>query len=154
MDHYRIVARSIWNVGFWSQPDLRNWDSWDEFQEINKLLFNALVIPPSELTEGSAVTETDPFAALLIVPSSPTVPIMIHRPREGDRNNYWDDPVREVTATDAELHFLDYFDWDLMNYIDFQYYRVRIAKFASQPHLVGRDALLEHHQAKVFLNSE
>jgi hypothetical protein len=40
-----------------------------------------------------------------------------------------------------------------MNYIDFQYYRVRIVGFASQPHLVGREALLEHLHAKVCVNS-
>ncbi len=75
---------------------------------------------------------------------------MIQKPREGDRCNYWDDPVREVKASDVELHFLDYFDWNQMGYVDFQYYRVRIVTFALQPHLVGREALLEHQYARVF----
>ena len=51
------------------------------------------------------------------------MPILIHLPREGNqsRNCYWDDPVREVRATETEPHFLDYFDWNNMDYIDFQY---------------------------------
>ncbi len=77
---------------------------------------------------------------------------MIEQPRKGDRNHYWDDPVNQIKASDAELHFLDYFDWDMMAYTDFQYYRVRIASFISQPHLVGRDALIEHHHAKIFVD--
>ncbi len=77
---------------------------------------------------------------------------MIERPRERDGNRYWDDPVNGVKAADAEFHFRDYFDWDEMAYIDFQYYRVRIAAFPLQPHLVGREALLEHQYAKVFVD--
>jgi len=76
---------------------------------------------------------------------------MIHKPREGTRNMYWDDPVREAKASDVTLHFQDYFDWNKMDYVDFQYYRVRTASFVSQPHLAGRGALLEHQYAKVFI---
>ena len=42
-DHYRVVARSIWNTGFWSQQDLQTWDARDRFEQIKKLLFKALV---------------------------------------------------------------------------------------------------------------
>ncbi len=86
MDHYRVVARSIWNTGFWSQPDLQNWDSRDDFREIRKLLFNALVI-----------ARLDAERDLQVVPvGSTAVPIMIQRPREGDQahNRYWDDPQK------------------------------------------------------------
>jgi len=40
---------------------------------------------------------------------------------------------------------------DMMNYAEFRYYRVRIMEFPLQPHLVGREALLEHHLARVFI---
>jgi len=40
-----------------------------------------------------------------------------------------------------------------LNYVDFQYYRVRIQAFPSQPHLVGREALLQHHDANIFLSA-
>jgi hypothetical protein len=153
MDHYRIAGRSIWNAAFWSQPELRNWDSWDQFEQIKCLLFGALVVGRLEQIGCCVDLATVPRPELRVTPAhSGSVPILIHRPREGDRNVYWDDPVREVSAADANLHFLDFFDWDKMNYIDFQYYRVRIAAFASQPHLVGREALLQHSHAKVFVN--
>ena len=154
MDHYRIAVRSIWNAAFWSQPELRNWDSWDQFEQIKNLLFSALVIGRLEQIGCCVDLATVPRPALQVAPAhSGSVPILIHQPRDGDRNTYWDDPVREISAADAELQFLDFFDWDKMNYIDFQYYRVRIVAFASQPHLVGREALLQHSHAKVFVNS-
>jgi hypothetical protein len=154
MDHYRITGRSIWNAAFWSQPELRNWDSWEQFEQIKNLLFSALVVGRLEQIGCCADLATVPRPILQVRPGqSSTVPIMIHLPRQGDRNNYWDDPVREITGEETELHFLDYFDWDKMNYIDFQYYRVKIIGFPSQPHLQGREALLQHSHAKVFVNS-
>lgn len=150
MDHYRVVARSVWNNGFWTEPELRNWDSWDHFEQTKRLLFKALVV--ARLEEGHCCDVASlPYSIYQVVPAtSGPAPILIHRPREGDRNRYWDDPVSEVGASDAELQFLDYFDWNPVGYIDFQYYRVHIATFVSQPHLVGREALLEHFHGRVF----
>ena len=151
LDHYRVVARSIWNTGFWSDPDLRNWDSWDQFEQIKRLLFKALVV--ARLGEGHCCDLGSlPDHIYHVVPLEPgPVPVRIGRPREGDTNRYWDDPVGEVEASDVGLHFLDYFDWNCMAYVDFPYYLVRIVAFVPQPHLVGREALLECRHAKVLL---
>jgi hypothetical protein len=43
-DHFRIVARSVWNTGFWTRPELRTWDSWDQFEQVKELLFKVLVV--------------------------------------------------------------------------------------------------------------
>ncbi len=151
MDHYRDVARMIWNLGFRAVPELQDWDSRDRFEEIKKLLFRSLVF--ARLDEGECGHEISPETerVLHVVPSGAEItPIMIHNPREGDRNRYWDDPVKQIRSADAELHFLDYFDWDDMASADFQYYRVRVGSFPAQPHLVGREALIEHKNADVF----
>jgi hypothetical protein len=153
MDHYREAARSLWNTAFRVQEDLQSWDARDQFEQIKKLLFQALVV--ARLEEGHCcdlynLADNHTFH---VVPNSvEPVPIMIQRPREGDQNHYWDDPVARVKASDAALHFLDYFDWNDMASADFQYYRVRIVAFPSQPHLVGREALLEHLYAKVLVD--
>jgi hypothetical protein len=151
MNHYRIVARSVWNLGFWPLQELRNWDSRDQFDQIKALLFKAFV--ETRVTEGHWCNLANvPEHKYLVVPSDPgPVPVMIHRPREGDLNRYWDDPVDKLRSSDAELHFIDYFDWDKMNYAEFRYYRVRIVDFPLQLHLVGREALIEHHVARVLL---
>lgn len=152
MEHYRLVACSIWNTGFRPVAELRNWDSRDQFDQVRRLLFKALVVARLEHGHRCDVNSLRPDHLFYIVPIEPgPVPIAIERPREGDRNHYWDDPTKEVKAADAELHFLDYFDWDDTAYIDFQYYRVRIAAFPSQPHLLGREALLERRHARVFV---
>ncbi len=80
------------------------------------------------------------------------VPIMIQNPRAPHQRGYWDDPVDKIQRPDAELRYLDFFDWNDMAYADFQYYRVEIRSFDSRPHLVGREALLEHQHARVFVD--
>lgn len=43
-DHYRTSARTIWNMAFWPDRDFHNWDSIDQFHQIEKLLFQELVL--------------------------------------------------------------------------------------------------------------
>lgn len=43
-DHFRVSARAIWNTAFWPDPELRNWDSIAQFDEIQRILFNELVL--------------------------------------------------------------------------------------------------------------
>ncbi len=151
MDRYRVVARSVWNTGFWCLPEMRTWDAKDQFEQIKTLLFKSLVAARLEVGHCCDLYSL-PDQVYRVVPNGPEpVPAMISRPREGDRNSYWDDPIREMRASEVELEFLDYFDWNAMALADFQYYRVRIAAFTSQPLLVGREALMEHGHARVFV---
>jgi hypothetical protein len=78
---------------------------------------------------------------------------MIARPTRESPRGLWDDPVNRVTAEQVEMHFLEFFDWNRLDYRDFQYYRVWIAGFNEQPHLVGREALMERQYVSVFLSN-
>jgi hypothetical protein len=41
-DHYRVSARTIWNTAFWPDPNFRNWDSIEKFDEMQRILFREL----------------------------------------------------------------------------------------------------------------
>jgi hypothetical protein len=149
--HYRVAARAIWNTAFWPDAEYRHWDASDQFDEIRRLLFDALVLDRLGKRWDLRRILREPIPFFHVVPASgESVPVMISNPREG-RNCYWDDPVNRIRREDATLCFIDHFDWNRMDYIDLQYYRVRIADFPGQPHLVGRDALLEVRNANVLL---
>jgi hypothetical protein len=60
--------------------------------------------------------------------------------------------LNRIGEADADLRFIDYFDWDILGYIDCQYYRVRIQACFELPRAVGRDALIETHHATVLLD--
>ncbi|HYL85229.1 MAG TPA: hypothetical protein VE263_13415 [Candidatus Angelobacter sp.] len=153
-DHYRTSARAIWNTAFWPDEDFRNWDSIDQFHEIEKLLFEELVL---------AKVEKDwPFQDLFrnAIPFFNVVPSLVHgttiliqKPRPGAATGYWDDPVNFVKPGEAKLLFIAYFDWNQMDYIDLRYYRVQIASFDAHPELVGREALIEREHAAIHLMS-
>lgn len=79
---------------------------------------------------------------------------MIQNPRGPGQTGCWDDPVKEIPKNGIEMLFIEFFDWNRMAVQDFHYYRVRIAKFDQHPHLVGREALIETHYARVLFASE
>lgn len=152
----REAARHLWNTYFVDRVNAaeafdHKWNIVDQFRQIERLLLWGVV--SDELDEHRC--EIDPgkeLASLLhVVPEPATgVPIMISRP-SADGNKYWDDPVNHVRASEVDLRFIEYFDWDQLGPREFQYYRVRIQSFATHPHLIGRDALLETRYARVLL---
>lgn len=153
-DHYRISARSVWNTAFWPDPDLRDWDFVEEFQSIERILFDALVLAKLDKAFPADDIFRKPIPFIQVAPSSTSSPIMIQCPRPEAPRGYWDDPVVRVAAGKVEMRFLEFFDWNQLDYRDLQYYDVWIAKFDEQPHLVGREALIEKQYVNVFLVEE
>ena len=151
-DHFRVSAREIWNCAFWPDPDFRNWDSADSFDEIQRILFGELVLAKLSLDWP----QTNIFRAAIpffhLVPTFGATSILVQR--SVTETGYWDHPVREVKSGEAELHFTTYFDWNSMDYRGFRYYRVKIASFSTHPELAGREALLERQNFSVYLASE
>jgi hypothetical protein len=149
-DHYRVAARTIWNTAFWPDSDFRDWDSVDRFDEIQRLLFSALVLDkvgkewPLQNLFRSAIS------FFRIAPRSEAT-ILIQNPRSENATGYWDHPVNRIKPGEAELLFIGYFDWDRMDYADLRYYHVRIASFDSHAEVVGREALIERWHAAVHL---
>jgi hypothetical protein len=76
---------------------------------------------------------------------------MIRNPRSAKETGYWDHPLNRVKPGEAELHFIAYFDWNHMDYVDFRYYRVRIARFDGHSDVDGRDALIDREHAVIHL---
>lgn len=133
----------MWNLFFWQDSDLSDWDGRDEFEDIKRLLFRSLVRQKLSL---------DDEVRFLVVPRAKGgVPIMIEQPRPGTKNRYWDHPISRVTSTAAVLEFVDYFDFDGLGCLDFKYVLAKISAFPEYPELVGREALLETDHVDVYL---
>lgn len=151
LDRYRLCARAIWNIAFWPDDDLRNWDSVDQFDEIQRSLFSRMVLEKlgREWPFGDIFRVPIPF--LQIEPSSKSMPIMVQNPRPDKPIGYWDHPLNRISPGQAEMHFIGYFDWNRLDCVDFRYYRVTIAKFDTKSELIGREALIERPHAVVRL---
>ena len=91
--------------------------------------------------------ESLPF--IYIVPKN-EVPILITR----EKNNsfgYWDYPLKSIKPSDAEMRFVDFFDFDKLTYKDLKYYQVRIIASKEIPDLIDRNTLIEPQYVSVFL---
>jgi hypothetical protein len=154
-DHYRVSARAIWNTAFWPDQDFRNWDSIDQFHQIEKLLFQERILAKVDREWPLQDLFKNAIPFFRVIPSLDRgTPIMIQNPRLGAPTGYWDDPVNLVKPGQVELLFIAYFDWDQMDFIDLRYYRVKIASFDAHSELVGREALIERQHASIHLKNE
>jgi hypothetical protein len=138
-DHYRVSARAVWNTAFWPNVDARDWDSVEQFDEIQRILFSELVLRKvaRELPVQDIFKNATPF--FHVVPSC-NAPIMIQNPRSDKDGGYWDHPLNRVKPGEAELLFIAYFDWNRMDYVDLRNYRVKIARFDAHSEVIGREA--------------
>jgi hypothetical protein len=148
-DHFRVSAREIWNRAFWPVPDFQNWDSEEAFGEIKTILFEELVLERLSVDwpRDKIFRDAIPFFSL-----APTLgPSRALIQRSASEHGYWDHKVNEIKVGDAELRFIEYFDWNDLDYRDFQYYRAEISNFPAHPELVGLEALLERQSYSVSL---
>jgi hypothetical protein len=123
----------------------------ERFQDIQRILFDELVLTKLGREWPLEDTLRRPIPFLQVAPVTSSVPVMIAKPRPNTRNRYWDDPIGSLTQGEAELHFQSYFDWNELDYQDLLYYRATIAGFEKQPHLVGREILIERQYGTVWL---
>ena len=115
-DHYRSNARAIWNMAFWPDEDFRNWDSIEQFHEIEKLLFQELVLAKLDREWPLCDLFAHAIPFFEIRPSiEHGTPILVQNPRPGAPTGYWDDPVNVIRPRQADLLFIAYFDWNEMD---------------------------------------
>ena len=147
-DHYRISARTIWNTAIWPDVALRNWDSVEQFDEIQRILFSELVLRKVEREWPLRDIFDKAIPFFHIVPTF-DVSILIQNPRSATETGYWDHPVNRIKPGEADLLFIAYFDWNRMDYVDLRYYRSKIIRFDAHPDVVGHEALIGREHTTV-----
>lgn len=155
MNDYRECARSIWNAFLLDRNASNdNWDTIDQFDRICSILFNIIILKPinhsSHFKSLSNEQYPNPLLFLKIIPSPQTnVSIMINRDMKA--SGYWDYPLNLADKVDLDLRFIDYFDFNLQGFRDFEYYRVRVVGSSQHTDIIGRDALIRSNHAVVAL---
>jgi hypothetical protein len=144
---YREAARHLRNTSF-STRDSGDWDTIADFEIVNKILFDRMVlerIPPKTPPVPREAIEMNKF---LLEPSGGGMWAMISRDRPAA--GYWDHPVDTLLPGEAVLAFREYFDWDQHGLIDFRFYRASILESSRYPDLEGREALIETIHARII----
>lgn len=153
MLRYREAARNVWNCFLREEcggaPGDHDWEA------LKQVLFTALVLRRCGHDDCAAAllgpsrygfSWVEPIAHIRVKPST-EVPVMISR--TPGCCGYWDFPVDRLGPDDADLGFIDFFDFDQAGFVDFKYYWVRIDSCARHPALAGHHALIEVSYAKV-----
>jgi len=160
---YREAARVLWN-SFLREEDalgggaISSDGALHDWHALKHLLFTAIVLRDSEMVgsdacflgrDRCALSWKDPTMFVRVVPRV-DAPMMITRV-PGD-HGYWDHPVQRLGPEDADLRFIDFFDFGQAGYVDLKYFLVSIESSVRHPTLAGHRALIEVQHAEVFLD--
>ena len=151
---FREAARHLWNAFFYPDAD---WDDRERFSEICVLLFEALVVARTTVTEARLPQMYDAhpksIPTLRVVPRS-GLRIHINRSHDVPRGGYWDDPVDIILSPEGvSFDFVNFYDFGQTARRDFKYLEVEIREFPKHPHLVGRRALVEFDTIRVLVDA-
>jgi hypothetical protein len=150
--HYREVARLVWNLGFWPNPALREFDSVELYEEIATRLFEGLVY--QALGFEARIEKTEYPGALVefqVEVDSPGVELLVNKNLPGEPGRVWGHPVVQLTPGQQQLRFIDFFDWSQLAPRDFRLLEVRIEGFGNHPELVGRHGLVPLDRCSVWM---
>jgi hypothetical protein len=141
VQRYRKALQYLWNAHFWWDQTYRDIQAIREFEELKLPLFTWLVA--KRLGPDFEVPEKlfgDPYK---VVPKVTGHIRSIRRMLVEGHPGIWEELKGEFKADELTLTLLDFFDWDVMNWRDFRFYRVRIDHMAGRPEKVGREALID-----------
>lgn len=140
MSQFRLASREVFNQYFRIFDPYKNDDSrimHDRFTSVRATLFQKLVAEPASLSEivyGDAQLEI-----MVKARNGGPLPAMINR---DVASGYWDFPTKEIPSN-AQLHFVSFFDWDQLDCQDNHYVRVQITRWPKRSEVIGKHALIE-----------
>lgn len=156
LNRYRECVRGLWNTYFMNQESFTaDWELSDEYEEICVKLFTSLVlnrVGRHMHRKSRAFDQSpEPLSFFRVVPSANDgVPIQVSR--EKNNSQYWDHPTTLIKPDEADMRFIDFFDFGVLDFRGFQYCRVRIVGSNLNADLVGRDALLECNHINILFD--
>ena len=148
---YRDLARTIWNLGFWPDPGLRDHSAIALYEETCARLFEAIVV----LSLGYEGHVTNPS----LLGENFEFQIIVDRMGDGWRvasapseflGTVWTLSKIELRPKSYDFQFLGFFDWDHQSPKDLKYFRFLIRRLDADPSLQGRHALCEASECSVI----
>ncbi len=150
MIQFRLASRELFNHFFHIVNPYENngWIVTERFAIVEEILFQKLVTEPASLPSMRyGDIQTDIMVELNGCEFAPT---MFNRDVD---SGYWDYPLTE-TDKEAELVFISFFDWDMLDYRDNQYVRVLVQAWPGRSDIVGKHGLIESQYVRFTKKSE
>jgi hypothetical protein len=146
IQHYCECARSTWNNYLWSSD--ADEAALERYEEVRELLFRAIVLDPLGVGEATREAEDATWSFLRVVAPADVSTVLVNKPST-DGNQYWEPAEKGVDLSDAEIQFVDLFDWDPRAFRDLALMMALVVASPKNPELVGRSILLERNSVTV-----
>jgi len=156
LHRYLEAKRHLWNVCFSDEVvDLRECGSLDDFELIDRTLFNALVLRKlgAEPLANDSRFGIDPIQNILVKAKEmfARLPLMVSTPQQG-MNRSWQNAVFDTRGT-YTFHFIEFFEWDRYSYASYPFVALRIAASDRSSELIGLDALIEVARVRMYTSA-
>ena len=152
---YLEAKRHLWNAYFVNVfNSLYECSPLEEYEEIDRLLFSALVLKDINKTllfDKNFKFGEMPFPYLMVIPKEgiDKMNVMVCAPS----SHKWEF-VNLLFDKNVQLSFIEFFEWDRYAYTTYPYFRVRIMRYDKKQEIVGWDALIETKDARIFFVEE
>ena len=140
--HFREIARHVWNVGFWPDPELLEFASARSYDEAMARLFEGMVLRRLGFGHRLNVTLCQSEPVAFYVKVSNAVGIAELQARSNIDPNWIVTPVK-VGRGRYRLRFIDFFDWYWIWPRHYGLLDVLIEDFEERPDLVGRKGMID-----------
>jgi len=140
-DMWKEATRNLWNLYF-VKNGKSDWESHEIFQEIEKALFEQIVLKNIGINRSIELKGT----FKLLARSNNVIPVMVNRTGE---SGYWDHPITSLINDVVDIKFIEYFDWDQLGIRDNRYMMSRILSSRLHPEINGFKAIIESHYVDV-----
>src|SRR5690348_3352728 len=112
---YREIARLVWNAGFWTNPQLWDWNSVFLYREVTARLFEGMVLLALGY-EGRIEDANCPgqIARFYVIAQRAGVKLLVDKNTPTGPGHIFGVPAIPLPSESEayELKFLRYFDWD------------------------------------------
>jgi len=142
MREYRECYRHVWNTYF--QPRT---DGWHDFTEVQRALFEALVLTRVGRPRSEIVWAFDGgVSSIRVVPTIPPIgSLRVLISESSPPDGRWGET--RLTSEPMDLRFAGFFDWrNEWDPMDLRFVRARVES-APRPEMVGRELLIEFEHA-------
>lgn len=148
-ENYRVHARHLRNTAF-NTRDTRDWDVVSDFDAVDEALFETLVLGRIPNLGHQIASNWEKNNAFLIHASGGGFRVMMS-PTKGACGS-WDHDIDTLMKHDAQIAFLNYFDWDEHGTIDFRYYYGVVIQSDKYPDIIDHHLLIPTDSAEIYVN--
>ena len=145
---YCDCARSTWNQ--YLRTGDANEAAVERYEEVRALLFRAIVLDPLGMGDATRDPEDETWSFRRVVAGAELSPILVNTP-SSDGNQYWEAAEKGTDLSEAEILFVDLFDWDPQAFRDLALVMALVVASPKHPELAGRSILVERSAVTVVL---